>query len=52
MALFEFCVAALFVYLCLYGLVNRVCKCMEHCATAKAYGKFVDTATGKTEQAE
>ena len=52
MELFEFCVAVLFVYLCLYGLVNRVCRCKEHCATAKAYGKFVDNVTDNTEKAE
>lgn len=28
------------IYLCVYALINRVCKCIEHCATAKAYGKF------------
>lgn len=32
-----FCVA---VYLCIYSLINRVCQCIEHCATARAYSKF------------
>lgn len=32
-----FCVA---IYLCVYGLINRVCQCIEHCATARAYSKF------------
>lgn len=27
-------------YVCLYALVDRVMKCIEHCATAKAYGRF------------
>ncbi len=27
-------------YVCLYALVDRVMKCIEHCATAKAYGQF------------
>lgn len=27
-------------YLCVYSLIDRVLKCIEHCATAKAYGKF------------
>jgi hypothetical protein len=27
-------------YICLYTLVDRVMKCIEHCATAKAYGRF------------
>jgi hypothetical protein len=32
-----FCVV---IYLCVYALINRVCQCIEHCATAKAYSKF------------
>nr|UWG11858.1 MAG: hypothetical protein [Bacteriophage sp.] len=27
-------------YICLYTLIDRVMKCIEHCATAKAYGQF------------
>lgn len=27
-------------YVCLYALVDRVMKCIEHCSTAKAYGRF------------
>lgn len=30
----------LICYLCVYALVSRICQCFEHCATAKAYGKF------------
>lgn len=29
----------LLVYLCVYSLLNRLCQCIEHCATAKAFGK-------------
>lgn len=25
------------LYLCAYALIDRICKCIEHCATAKAY---------------
>lgn len=28
------------IYLCVYALISRVCKCIEHCATARAYSKF------------
>ncbi len=28
------------IYLCIYALINRVCQCIEHCATARAYSKF------------
>ena len=27
-------------YICLHTLVDRVMKCIEHCATARAYGRF------------
>ena len=27
-------------YVCLYSLVDRIMKCIEHCATAKGYSKF------------
>lgn len=33
-------IAFLIVYICVYALINRVCQCIEHCATAKAYSKF------------
>ncbi len=28
------------IYLCVYALINRVCQCIERCATARAYSKF------------
>lgn len=36
----QYIVAFLIVYLCVYALFNRICQCIEHCATAKAYSKF------------
>lgn len=33
-------VGFLIIYICLYALINRVCQCVEHCMTAKAYSKF------------
>ena len=32
----------LIAYVCFYALVDRIMKCIEHCATAKAYGRFRD----------
>lgn len=32
-------------YLCLYGLVSRVCKCIESCALSKMFGSKVDSDT-------
>lgn len=25
---------------CLYALISRICKCIEHCASAKGYTKL------------
>lgn len=36
----QYMIAFLILYLCVYALINRVCKCIEHCATARAYSKF------------
>ena len=40
MTFIQFIVAFFILYLCVYALINRVCKCIEHCATARAYPKF------------
>ena len=39
------------VYLCIYGVANSICRCSEHCATAKSYEKFVENA-GKNDKKE
>lgn len=36
----QFIIMFLIVYVCLYALVDRIMKCIEHCATARAYGRF------------
>ena len=36
----RFHVWVLIGYVCLYSLIDRVMKCIEHCATARAYGRF------------
>lgn len=36
----QYVIAFLILYLCMYALINRVCHCIEHCATARAYSKF------------
>lgn len=40
MTFIQIVVAFLIIYLCVYALINRVCQCIEHCATARAYSKF------------
>lgn len=40
MSFIQLLIMFIVVYLCVYSLIDRVLKCIEHCATAKAYGKF------------
>lgn len=40
MTLFQQITLLIILYLCVYALISRVCKCIEHCATARAYSKF------------
>lgn len=25
------------IYICVYGIVNRICKCIEYCSVGKVY---------------
>lgn len=36
----QYMLSFLVLYICVYALINRVCQCIEHCATARAYSKF------------
>lgn len=40
MTFIQLIVLTLILYCCIFALINRVCKCIEHCATARAYSKF------------
>lgn len=40
MSFLQCVIACLILYVCVYALINRVCQCVEHCATARAYSKF------------
>lgn len=40
MTLIQQLIILIILYLCAYTLIDRICKCIEHCATAKAYSKF------------
>ena len=40
MSFIQLLIMFIVVYLCVYSLIDRVLKCIEHCATAKAYGKI------------
>ena len=49
MNLFELALFLFFVYILVYSLISRVCKCFEHCATAKSLG---DVCKGSSESPE
>ena len=45
----EIAVITFIVYICIFAIVNRICKCVEHCATARTYSKAVE-ATKQTKE--
>lgn len=38
MTLFETALLVVLIYICVFGIVNRICKCIEQAAMAKALG--------------
>lgn len=40
MIFIETLICILLAYFCLYALIARICKCIEHCASAKGYAKL------------
>lgn len=51
----QYLIVTIIVYLCLYSLISRICQCVEHCATAKAYEKYQEAEKNsetKTEKGE
>lgn len=40
MIFIETLICILLAYICLYALISRICKCVEHCASAKWYAKL------------
>lgn len=35
------------VYICIYGVVSRICRSIEHCATARSYNKTLEYQKSK-----
>lgn len=35
-------IIAVIIYICFYSLIDRVCKCIEHCANAKSFTRTAD----------
>lgn len=40
MTFWQMVIAFVVIYLCVYALIGRICQCIEHCATVRAYSKF------------
>lgn len=40
MILLQQLIILIVLYICAYSLVDRICKCIEHCALAKGYAKL------------
>ena len=35
------------VYICIYGVIARICRCIEHCATSRSYNKTLEYQKSK-----
>lgn len=42
MTSFEIGILVFLIYLCVYSLINRICKCIESCAMSKMVGQNFD----------
>lgn len=40
------------VWMCTYTILNRICKCFEHCMTARSFNKYCDAAKKESEKEE
>ena len=36
----------LIAYICVYSIIDRICKCMENCAMSNAYNTFLKNFDG------
>ena len=42
MSFLQYAIIFLIAYLCIYALIDRVCRCVENCISAKALAKSLD----------
>lgn len=40
------------IWICVYTILNRICKCFEHCMTARSFNKYCDATIKENEQKE
>ena len=45
----ELGILIILVYLCVYALINRICKCVEYCAMARSYDNKVNAENTRPE---
>ena len=45
MGLFQMIILIVIVYCLVYALIDRICKCIEHCTTARSFKHFQDGFT-------
>jgi hypothetical protein len=38
------------IWICVYTILNRICKCFEHCMTTRSFNKYCDTTKKETEK--
>lgn len=38
----ELALFALVIYIAVYSIINRICKCVEACSLAKSYNQYLD----------
>lgn len=50
MTLLQQLIILVIAYICTYSLVDRICKCIEHCALAKGYAKLEEAKILAKEQ--
>ena len=40
---------AILIFVCVFAIVDRICRCFETCHTAKAFEKFMENGGEKPE---
>lgn len=41
MTIIQLTILIVLVWLCVYSIINRICMCVEHCSTGKAFAAAV-----------
>ena len=49
---FEFVLFTILIYIMIFTIVDRICKCVEHCSTSKCYAHVTDSMTKNKEDSE